>query len=77
MTGYSYEFDAEMSVLVRTGRGESPMIMRKKDPVWRHLGPEDESYRRAVFLGQGCWERLDTIPEERALRIMKGWGADL
>ncbi len=55
---------------------QSPKIMRKSDPVWRSFGPQDDPYMRAIFLGQGCWERLDSISEDRARRIMEAWGAE-
>ena len=77
MSNYRYEFDARMSVLIRTSRDASPMILRKTDPVWRLFGPLDDAYRRAIYLGQGCWERLDTITEEHARMILRGWGVVL
>lgn len=75
MSQYRYEYDSERSVLIRNSRDELPMILRKTDPVWRRLGPRDEPYMRAIYLGQGNWERLDSITEEQAQMILEAWGA--
>ena len=69
-----YEYDAERNILIKCSSGKLPKILRKSDLIWRDLGPQDESYARAIFLGQGCWERLDTISEEEAYRILTQWG---
>lgn len=44
-------------------------IIEKNDLVWRELGPEYESYARAICLGQGCWELIESITEEQANEI--------
>lgn len=69
-----YEFDAERQVLIKCSSEDSPKIIEKNNLVWRDFGPKDESYARAIFLGQGCWERLDTINEEKAQSILAQWG---
>ena len=73
-TKVKYEYDAAGQVLIKCSSGELPKIITKDNPVWRNFGPEDDSYARAIFLGQGCWERLETISEEDAQRILKEWG---
>lgn len=69
-----FEFDAVLQVMIRCPFEGSPKIMEKSALVWRDLGPDDESYARAIWLGQGCWERLDTLTEEEARRILAQWG---
>lgn len=70
---FSYEYDAERQVLIKLSRMESPKIIEKNNLVWRNLGPQDETYARAIYLGQGCWDRLDTIGEDEARCILKQW----
>ena len=67
-----YEYDAKGEVLIKFTR--PPKIIKRDNLVWKYLGSEDEQYRRAIYLGQGCWECLDTISEEKALGILKEWG---
>ena len=69
-----YEFDSECQVLIKCSSQDMPRIIDRTNPVWRSLGPQDEQYARAIYLGQGCWERLVTITEERAMRILTEWG---
>lgn len=69
-----YEYDEKYQVMIKCSSKALPRIIRKSDPVWRDFGPQDEPYERAVFLGQGCWERLDTIGEEQAKLILAQWG---
>ena len=70
-----YEYDAEMQVLVKIPAYRGlPTVISRRDPHWGDLGPEYESYARAIYLGQGCWERLETISEEKAQEILKEWG---
>ena len=73
-TKVHYEFDVERQVLIRYSSQEMPKIIEKSNLVWRGLGPEHEQYARAIFLGQGCWERLDSITEEQAQWILTQWG---
>lgn len=68
----TYEYDAECEVLIRCD--PHAKIISKDEPVWRNLGPKDDSYARAIYLGQGCWNKLDTISEEKALDILSQWG---
>ena len=53
-----FEFDAERQVLIRCSSENSSQIIEKRNLIWRELGPQDESYARAIYLGQGCWESL-------------------
>ena len=69
-----YEYDAERSVLIRVEQGSAPRIISKGNPQWHPLGKEDEQYSRAIFLGEGCWERLESVSEETAERILREWG---
>lgn len=69
-----YEYDSERNVLIKCSSEDLPKIIDKNNLVWRNLGPQDDSYARAIFLGQGCWERLDTITETEAQRILTQWG---
>lgn len=69
-----YEFDAERQVLIKCSPEDSPKIIEKNNLVWRDFGPKDEPYARAIYGGQGCWERLDTIDEEKAQSILTQWG---
>lgn len=72
MTGY--EYDAARSVLICLKQGAAPRIISKDNPQWRPLGQEDEQYRRAIFLGEGCWERLESIDAAAAECILLEWG---
>lgn len=69
-----YEYDAERSVLLKIEQGKAPRIISRDEPQWRALSEADEPYRRAVFLGEGCWERLETVSEETAAGILQEWG---
>jgi len=68
-----YEYDELCDVILKIAPGDTPKIIRKSDPVWRELGPRDESYRRAIYLGQGCWDRLDTVFEFQVDMILARW----
>lgn len=70
----SFEFDAERQVLIKCSSEDLPKIIEKSNLIWRDFGPQDEPYARAIFLGQGCWERLDTIKKEQAQHILTQWG---
>ena len=74
MSKYRYEYDSEMEAMVRTSQEGSPLIIRKSEPRWKALDGLDEPYSRAIYLGQGCWERLDTIDEDKAAQIVSEWG---
>ena len=71
MNGYQY--DAERAVMIRLETGAAPRIISKSDPHWRALGADDEEYARAIYFGEGCWERLETVDEEAAARILSEW----
>ena len=75
---YEYDYVSE-DVLIRQLDGETtPEILHKGDTKWEYLRPrpdyKDESYCRAVYLGQGCWEDLKTINQDEADKILKQWG---
>ena len=75
----NYQFDTfTKSVLIRCRKDGVPEILHKGDKEWIHLTPrqdyKDESYCRAIYLGQGCWEDLHSISEEEAEAILKEWG---
>ena len=72
-----YEYDAKGQALIRCAPGEPMLIIDKSNVVWRELSPEDEPYARAIYLGQGCWERLVTINEETAKYILGRWLVEL
>ena len=74
LRSFSYEYDSEMGAMVRNTRDGMPLIIRKMEPRWKELGGLDDSYSRAIYIGQGCWERLDTIDEEKAQQILSEWG---
>ena len=67
-----YEYDETYEILVRCSF--PPKLIRKDHLVWEDLEPKYDSYARAIFMGQGCWERLDTITEAQALKILDEWG---
>ena len=69
-----YEYDSEREVLIRIEPDKLPQIIKKRYPVWRHFGPEDDPYMRAIYMGQGCWERLDTVSEQQAQAVLNKWG---
>ena len=73
-TKIRFEFDAEQQVLIKCSSEDTPKIIKQSDLVWRDLGPQNESYARAIFLRQGCWERLDSITEADAQSILAQWG---
>ncbi len=78
MPKYSYEYDQEREVLVRHDKNGLPMLMRKSDLVWESvLDSKNDMYGRAIFLGQGCWDRLNDISSEEAEKILAEWGIDL
>ncbi len=69
-----YYYDEKYECLINS---EGLMqIIQKNDLVWRELGAEYESYARAICLGQGCWELIESITEEQAQEILKNWGYD-
>ena len=72
-----YEYDAERSVLICLKQGAAPRIISKDNPQWRTLGAADEQYRRAICLGEGCWERLESVNEAAAACILHEWGCTL
>ncbi|MBP5385537.1 MAG: hypothetical protein J6Y57_11290 [Lachnospiraceae bacterium] len=78
MMHYEYDY-VYKDVLIRSGEtktGYSVEILHKGQSEWKPLmsSGEDESYARAIFLGQGCWEDLKSVTEEEADAIMEEWG---
>lgn len=73
---YRYEYDADGRVLIRLMSDELPQIIRKDELIWRRLGSDvkDEPYHRAIYIGQGCWEKLRSIDEKEANGILFKWG---
>ena len=69
-----YEYDWECEVPIRIPREGLPKIFHRQEMQWRDFDAADELYDRAIYLGQGCWERLRSIEEEEALQILKDWG---
>lgn len=74
MNENNYEFDKERQVLIKCSHKGIPQIIKKSNLIWRDIGPEDDQYARAIYLGQGCWERLTTITSEEANNILTQWG---
>ena len=75
-----YHYDSyNKNVLIRErGNGNYPEILHKGDDQWSDLKPhpndKDELYTRAIWLGEGCWEWLDSITEQQAQEILEEWG---
>ena len=55
MKKIGYEYDSERGAMVRTSDDGMPLIIRKREPRWKALGGLDDSYSRAIYIGQGCW----------------------
>ncbi len=70
----SYEYDWEDQVLIKIPGEGLPKIMYRQELLWRDFKPEDELFERAIYLGQGCWERLKSIGEKEAQQILNEWG---
>ena len=76
----TYEYDScRKNVLIRIqGDDCFPEILHKGDEQWSLLlayyNNPDDLYVRAVLFGEGCWEDLDFISEEKAEEILKSWG---
>lgn len=75
MANVRYEYDAVGQAIIRIAPEDTPRIIRERDHVWREFGPFDDSYRRAIYLGQGCWDRLETITKGQAEFIIGHWQA--
>lgn len=72
---FYYEFDEKFQTLIRYRAGASDIQqISRGNLVWHHA---DDPYLRALWLGQGCWERLETIREDEAQRILSKWGYSL
>ena len=61
--------------IVRYTHKMEPEVLRKNDLKWTSISdPNNNSYARAYFLGQGCWEDLYEISEEEANDLLNEWG---
>lgn len=69
-----YEYDQKREVLIKLSPDKSPMIFKREEHCWRYLGPDDDRYARAIYLGQGCWEDLTTITGKEGEKILETWG---
>ena len=69
-----YEYDAENEVLIRIPDDDLPKIFYRCEGCWRSFGSSDDLYMRAIYIGQGCWERLEAITEEKGRKILEEWG---
>ena len=73
-----YHYDEGSGVLIRYRTDHKLFVLEKRTLSWRPFDYEkDDSYGRAIFLGQGCWEDLEIIDEKEALKIIEEWGAPL
>ena len=72
-----YQYDSQYK---NAAQGRFPEILHKGDKQWSILAPKpndpDNMYTRAIYLGGGCWERLDDIDEDMTENILKEWGYD-
>ena len=71
-----YEYDEEREVLIKIQSEELPKILRRSEGRWRDFKYTEDSYIRAIYIGQGCWERLETITLEEGQRILNEWGVE-
>ena len=71
-----YEYDSKFEVLIRMGKECCPQVISKGDTKWVSLlgNSRFSSYERAIYLGEGCWERLNSISEEEARSVLENWG---
>ena len=70
-----YETD-DYAIIQFGGLKRSPRIITKKNLIWEDLTSRNkyDSYLRAAFLGQGCWDRLSPISADKAMEMLKEWG---
>ncbi len=71
-SGVHFEYDKSFDVLIiGNGAGVYKQIGKRDF----HLNDLEDNggYMRAIYLGQGCWERLDNISKEKAIEILKTW----
>jgi hypothetical protein len=77
-TRYQYDYSTKNVLIRRLDDKSFTEILHKGDSQWTILAPredyKDEDYCRAVFLGQGCWEDLKVVSEDKAHQIIKDWG---
>ena len=70
----TYYLDSRRNVLIRIAPDHRQSVMEKSTGIWRPFDPQrDDSYARALILGEGCWEDLDLIAEAEALEILRQW----
>lgn len=68
----NYETD-NYAIIQIGGLEEVGRMITKTKLKWESVY-NDDSYSRAVFLGQGCWDRLKDISPEEAHAMLEGWG---
>lgn len=70
--GVLFEYDKSFDVLIIKNDVGVYKQIEKADFRLNNL-EDDGEYMRAIFLGQGCWERLEEISKEKAIEILKSW----
>ncbi len=71
-SGVHFEYDKTFEVLIIKNEAGVYKQIEKADFRLNDL-EDDGEYMRAIFLGQGCWERLQDISKEKAIEILKTW----
>ena len=69
----SYDYNRKAEALLGHTKDGMYMIMRRVDPRWKELGGADDSFARAIYIGQGCWDELEDISKEDAERLLDEW----
>ena len=76
----NYAYDRDKNILIRHRVGSNGFIHEVRsyyDKKWIIVPNKEnkyEEYARAIFLGQGAWDRMESITNEEAYRIMRMWG---
>ncbi|MDD6219816.1 MAG: hypothetical protein PUB85_02335 [Clostridia bacterium] len=70
--GVLFEYDKSFDVLIIKNDVGVYKQIEKADFRLNNF-EDDGEYMRAIFLGQGCWERLEEISKEKAIEILKSW----
>ncbi len=73
----AYWYDKEFEVMAQLERKNIPLRVRsRKDIGWTYVPNKDhkyEEYSEAILIGEGCWDRLEKIPDDDAKKIIKDW----
>ncbi len=74
-----YQYDVrKKDVLIRTDKDRKPEILHRGDEKWQLLMPKpedpDDEYTRAVWLGGGCLEDLESLDDIDLEEILEEWG---